>query len=488
MPELTCDLEKLQAGLVLAASSITAEGQTPPPIDPEEPPPPVQHTPPVAFGDAVSTPQDTAVTFNVLANDQAGDGTLDTLTLMGDAEHGNLEVQGGNVTYHPDAGFSGADDFTYNIVDSNGLTSNIATVAITVTPVEPPPPPQPQPLAMKLTGFHPAHGTHDGVPVDVMASLTGCDNQLRPRNPSQIVGLWPLMERWRLLQPGKGMPTNIFQRLTDNNQIGLVCMPMLVRDPVDNGGKGGEGDWDSVVRGSNNAFYDTFFEWIDRQGQKDIRIRLGHEQGSTGWFPHSIGQNPRALIDRRDFSGTRAATEYIMKRAKKLLPRAKIVYSHFWQCHIKVSPTEKRFYHPDEFAPDPRLYDIGSVDWYDGKGQPISAANCDAMESQTHTIAEFGNKKAPWGVLAWEKYFKDLGKTAFAVCESGIVCEGPSQPERDNPFFIERMFKLNRDRNWAHCCYFNPHDRNGAHRIKDGTLAGTRKATDKYIQLYRGSA
>jgi hypothetical protein len=95
----------------------------------------VPNTPPVANNDSVTTPQDTPVTFNVLVNDSDPNG--DTLRVDGNAAaaHGTVIIQllTGDVTYTPNAGYSGPDSFTYVVRDSRGATDS-ATVTITVTP------------------------------------------------------------------------------------------------------------------------------------------------------------------------------------------------------------------------------------------------------------------------------------------------------------------------------------------------------------------
>ena len=93
---------------------------------------------PLAFDDADTTPEDTAITVDVAANDTDPDGDLDPTTAALDTApaNGSVVFNGdGTVTYTPDPDFNGVDAFTYVIFDDTGL-SDIATVTITVTPVE----------------------------------------------------------------------------------------------------------------------------------------------------------------------------------------------------------------------------------------------------------------------------------------------------------------------------------------------------------------
>src|SRR5207244_354111 len=65
-------------------------------------------------------------------------GNEDTLTAVLDAgpTSGTLVLNAnGSYTYTPNANFFGTDSFTYHAVDSDGATSNVATVTITVNEV-----------------------------------------------------------------------------------------------------------------------------------------------------------------------------------------------------------------------------------------------------------------------------------------------------------------------------------------------------------------
>ena len=86
--------------------------------------------------------------LNPLANDSDADGNPLTITAIngvpltpGTAQQintpngvVNIDAQG-NITFTPNAGFTGQESFTYTVTDSNGVVSNTATVNITVNPV-----------------------------------------------------------------------------------------------------------------------------------------------------------------------------------------------------------------------------------------------------------------------------------------------------------------------------------------------------------------
>ena len=90
---------------------------------------------PVATGDAATVIEDsTANVIDVLANDTDADGDSLTVTAVSTPTNGTAAVSGDglSVIYTPDAGFNGADTFTYTVTDTAG-GSGTATVSVTVT-------------------------------------------------------------------------------------------------------------------------------------------------------------------------------------------------------------------------------------------------------------------------------------------------------------------------------------------------------------------
>ncbi|HHS83827.1 MAG TPA: tandem-95 repeat protein [Gammaproteobacteria bacterium] len=93
---------------------------------------------PVAVNEAVTTAEDVPVIVNVTANDTDVDGTIDksTVVIVSGATNGAAVAKpDGTVEYTPDANFYGSDAFTYTVQDSDGATSNVATVSLTITSV-----------------------------------------------------------------------------------------------------------------------------------------------------------------------------------------------------------------------------------------------------------------------------------------------------------------------------------------------------------------
>jgi VCBS repeat-containing protein len=102
----------------------------------------VQDQPPVARDDSFSVQEDGTYSVSVitppgglLANDIDPNGDSVLAILVRDPFHGTLAFDGhGGFTYHPAADYFGPDSFTYKANDGF-LDSNVATVSITVDPV-----------------------------------------------------------------------------------------------------------------------------------------------------------------------------------------------------------------------------------------------------------------------------------------------------------------------------------------------------------------
>jgi hypothetical protein len=86
---------------------------------------------PVANDDAATTDEDVPVTVDVLGNDSYANAITD----VSNGANGSIQNNGdGTVTYTPNANYYGADSFTYT-VDGVGGGTDVATVSVTVNPV-----------------------------------------------------------------------------------------------------------------------------------------------------------------------------------------------------------------------------------------------------------------------------------------------------------------------------------------------------------------
>ncbi len=143
-------------------------------------------TPPVADDQTVTTDEDTPVGITLTASDADGDPL--TFAMVDSAVHGSLSGIAPDLTYTPDADYNGPDSFTFKANDGTD-DSNIATVTITVNPVNDPPVADDQavttdedtPVAITLTAADvdgdaltfgvvdlPSHGDLSGVAPDLI--------------------------------------------------------------------------------------------------------------------------------------------------------------------------------------------------------------------------------------------------------------------------------------------------------------------------------
>jgi VCBS repeat-containing protein len=97
---------------------------------------------PVVASDSYSVDEDGTLHVadaGVLGNDTDADGDILSATLVSGPGHGGLMLNAeGSFIYTPDAGFSGADSFTY-LANDGTVDSNVATVMITVNEMFNPP-------------------------------------------------------------------------------------------------------------------------------------------------------------------------------------------------------------------------------------------------------------------------------------------------------------------------------------------------------------
>ena len=93
---------------------------------------------PIANDDSASTSEDTAVTVNLINNDDDIDGDNLFIQSVTDGANGSVTNNGnGTVTYTPNNGFFGSDTFIYAV--SDGTASDTAQVSVNITEVTRPP-------------------------------------------------------------------------------------------------------------------------------------------------------------------------------------------------------------------------------------------------------------------------------------------------------------------------------------------------------------
>jgi pectin methylesterase-like acyl-CoA thioesterase len=88
---------------------------------------------PAANADSAVTDEDNAVTIDAVANDTDENGDILTLSAVGNAAQGTVDIVGNAAVYTPSSNFNGTDSFTYTV--SDGVASATGTVTVTVNPV-----------------------------------------------------------------------------------------------------------------------------------------------------------------------------------------------------------------------------------------------------------------------------------------------------------------------------------------------------------------
>ncbi len=87
---------------------------------------------PLAADNTAATDEDVPITIDVLSNDSDIDGDSLSVQSASDGSNGSVAIEtDGTLTYTPDSGFSGLDNFTYVVADGNGGTDT-ATVTVDV--------------------------------------------------------------------------------------------------------------------------------------------------------------------------------------------------------------------------------------------------------------------------------------------------------------------------------------------------------------------
>src|SRR5690606_8949048 len=89
---------------------------------------------PVASNVSLTTAEDTAGTTTLQGTDAEGDALTYSIVAAPNAAYGTALITGNKVTFTPNANWNGTTSFTYRANDGE-LNSNIATVNVTVTPV-----------------------------------------------------------------------------------------------------------------------------------------------------------------------------------------------------------------------------------------------------------------------------------------------------------------------------------------------------------------
>lgn len=93
---------------------------------------------PKATDDSLTTPENTSVTINAVENDTDPDNDALIITSVSNPSNGTVSIMNNNIVYTPTTNFTGTDNFTYTIIDSQGQTAT-ANISVMVTNVNQPP-------------------------------------------------------------------------------------------------------------------------------------------------------------------------------------------------------------------------------------------------------------------------------------------------------------------------------------------------------------
>jgi VCBS repeat-containing protein len=109
------------------------------------------NNPPQAQGQPVTTLEGSPKAITLSASDPDAGDTL-TFSIVNGPQHGSLSPidSQGKTTYTPTSGFSGSDSFTFKATDNHGADSNVATVSLTVQPLNNHPQAQGQSVTIQL--------------------------------------------------------------------------------------------------------------------------------------------------------------------------------------------------------------------------------------------------------------------------------------------------------------------------------------------------
>ena len=93
------------------------------------------NTAPTVSSTSLTTPEDTPTSIQLSAADPDAGDTHTFTIISSNPAHGTAYVSGKTLTFTPATNWNGTTTLTYKATDSDGADSNIATITVTVTPV-----------------------------------------------------------------------------------------------------------------------------------------------------------------------------------------------------------------------------------------------------------------------------------------------------------------------------------------------------------------
>ncbi len=260
---------------------------------------------PVAVDDDASTLKNTPVGIPVLANDYDVDNDLvpSSVTITTNPQNGTVAVNTstGVVTYSPQNGFAGNDQFKYTIRDPDGLVSNIATVRIAVVDTNLPP--------VAVDDGPIDHLSRAALVIDVLANDYDPDNSndeltiISVTNPSS--GSVRIENRKIIFQPEGTISSTITFRYTIQDPGGLTdeaevtirydFRELIVSQGFSPNGDGNNDTWYiQGIEGYPNNIVKVFDRWGLLVFQKS-----SYNNTTSSWDGRAnTGQQSGRLLDR----------------------------------------------------------------------------------------------------------------------------------------------------------------------------------------------
>lgn len=175
--------------------------------------------PPVVTNRSLVLDEDTVGSLTLTATDV--DSTIFTYEVVGQPSVGTVKITGSTLTFTPPADWNGTTSLTYKAKDDAGAYSNVATVNITVNPVNDPP-------VVKAVSV----ATDEDTQVTVNLAATDIDSA--PNFVFELQDLMPATEGKVTLQG------NILTFVPAQDWNGSTGLSYRARDP--------EGDWSTLER------------------------------------------------------------------------------------------------------------------------------------------------------------------------------------------------------------------------------------------------
>ena len=90
--------------------------------------------PPVVYDVSSTTPEDEVVIIDLVASDPDTESESLVYSIVSEATHGSVSIQGSSIEYTPDSNYNGSDQLSYSVSDGSS-DSNTANIDIDIIPI-----------------------------------------------------------------------------------------------------------------------------------------------------------------------------------------------------------------------------------------------------------------------------------------------------------------------------------------------------------------